>query len=77
MKFKAQLIRKNFEQHVLPHNFECDLLHGSPFHINVGGKTFYFDAKHIKFLDDILAIEGIIANKDMVYGRCLIEFSNG
>ena len=41
------------------------------------GKTFYLDAKHIKFLDNALVMEGIIADEKNVYGRCLIEFKNG
>ena len=37
----------------------------------------YLDAKHIKFLDNALVMEGIIADEKNVYGRCLIEFKNG
>lgn len=77
MKFEAQLIRKNFQQHILPHLFTCNLLNGSPFHMEADNKVFYLDAKHIKFLDSVLVIEGIIADKQTVYGRCLIEFKNG
>lgn len=77
MKFNCQLVKKNFEQHILPHLFECNLLHGSPFHMEANGKTFYLDAKHIKFLDSVLVMEGIIADEKNVYGRCLIEFKNG
>jgi len=76
MKFIGQLVKKNFDQHILPYFFQCDLLQGSPFNIHTNGKIFYLDSKYIKFLDDVLIIEGIIADEKNVYGRCLIEFKN-
>lgn len=77
MKFEGQLIKKNFEQYIMPSFFSCDLAHSSPYHLKIDGKLFYLDVKHIKFLDESFALEGIIANEKQVFGRCLIEFKNG
>lgn len=76
MRFKSVLAKKNFKQNILPHTFEANIMNGSPFHLHVADKTFYLDAKHLKFLDDKLIFEGIIADQKKVYGRCLIEFYN-
>jgi hypothetical protein len=77
MIFKGKLVKKNFKENILPHNFEASLLNGSPFHLYVADKTFYLDVKCLKFLDKKLVFEGIIADQKNVYGRCLIEFYNG
>lgn len=76
MKFKSVLVKKNFEQHIFPQNFESDLFDTSPFRLIVKNKTFMLDAKSVIFSGKSFFLEGLISDEETFYGRCLIEFTN-
>ncbi|MDA7495817.1 hypothetical protein OAL45_00415 [bacterium] len=76
MRFKCALVKKNFEQYILPDNFEGDLLDNSPFRLIVKNKTFWLDTKSVTFFAKSFYLEGLISDEETFHGRCLIEFIN-
>ncbi len=79
MRFKCALVKKNFEQHILPDNFEGDLLGDfsrPPFRLIAKNKTFRLDTKSVIFFAKSFYLEGLISDEETLHGRCIIEFIN-
>jgi hypothetical protein len=76
MRFKCSLVKKNFEQHILPDNFEGDLLGNSPFRLIAKNKTFRLETKSVTFCAKSFYLEGFISDEETFHGRCLMEFTN-